>query len=96
MKMSTTSIYAYVLKLHLEITLKICGYNLLLSSVEHLYLIVVLFGEDQRTNTIKDTCLKEIELHFWILMTTPHSIVNTIRRILRSMKLRQRTHSWKK
>ena len=37
-------------------------------------------GEDQRATIIKDMCLKEIGLRLQILITTLHSIVNTIGR----------------
>ena len=45
-----------------------------------LYLIGMWLGEDQRTNTIKDTYLKEFGLRSQFVLTTPHSIVNTIER----------------
>jgi hypothetical protein len=40
------------------------------------------FGEDQRANVMtKDTCSKEIGLRLQILITTPHSIGNTVGRV---------------
>jgi len=36
------------------------------------------FGEDQRTNNIKSTFLKEVAFHLQVLLTPTHSIVNTI------------------
>jgi hypothetical protein len=48
-------------KLMVAKTVIICG---LLLSVKPLYLIGVCFGEDQRTNTIKDTCSKILEYAF--------------------------------
>lgn len=35
------------------------------------------FAKDQRINIIKSHVLKEIGLHFPIILTTPHLIVNT-------------------
>ena len=46
--------------------------------IGHLYEIDVWLGEDQKSNTHKDTCLKEIPLHLQITLTTTHSIINTI------------------
>ena len=43
-------------------------------------LISMQFGEDQRANTIKFTCLKEIGLCLQILIITLHSTATTIAR----------------
>ena len=42
------------------------------------YMIGVWWAEDQRTNTIKVTCLKEIGLQLKTLSTTTYLILNTI------------------
>ena len=54
-----------------------------------LYLMGVWFHEDQRPDTKKDTCLKEIGLHLHILLTTP---VNTIGRPTYSVKKAPNMH----
>lgn len=45
-----------------------------------LYLIDVCLGESQRTNTIKPTCLKEIELLLQIIITVTHPTTSTNRK----------------
>ena len=47
------------------------------SWLDPLYLIGMRLGKDQITNIIKTTCLKDSGLHFQILWTTLHSIMNT-------------------
>lgn len=48
--------------------------------IGYLYLIGVWLRENQRPNNIKDTRLTHIELWLTILITAPHSFVNTIAR----------------
>ena len=46
------------------------------------YLIGGLLGKDQRTKDHKDTCSKEIGLHFQLIFKAiSHSILNIVRRI---------------
>ena len=52
-----------------------------------------LIGERSKTNTINDTCLKEIGLHLWMLFT-PHSMMNTIGRIHIFMQGIKNMHFW--
>ena len=55
-----------------------CVMQWFLLLIRHLCLIGMWLGEDQRTNTIKDTCLIKVRLCFKILTTTPHLIMNAI------------------
>ena len=60
-------------------SLRYAGVICLLFIIRHLYLIGVWFGEDQRTKTTKHM-FKRDWLSLQILLSTPHSIVNTIGR----------------
>lgn len=48
--------------------------------ITHLYLINVCLGDGQKHTPLKYLCFKEIGVCLCMLLTTPHSIVNTIGR----------------